>query len=87
MVENLAGYVQRDRLVPAELEGSWPDLAAANTAAKAWCAEVNGRMHSETAAIPLERLHTERGVLRPVPLLRPPLRQGELRRFSCIGVG
>jgi hypothetical protein len=86
MVENLAGYVQRDLLVPGELEGPWPDLATANAAAKAWCAEVNGRVHTETAAVPLERLQTERGVLRPVPLLRPPLRRGELRKVDRPGI-
>src|SRR5438128_4890820 len=67
MVENLAGYVQRDLVVPAELEGPWSDLADANAAARVWCSEVNGRMHSETAAVPLERLQTERSVLRPLP--------------------
>jgi hypothetical protein len=86
MVENLAGYVQRDLLVPAELEGPWSDLAEANAAARAWCAEVNGRVHTETAAVPVERLETERGVLRPVPLLRPPLRQGELRKVDRLGM-
>ena len=73
MVENLAGYVQRDLLVPAELEQPWPDLTEANAAARAWCTEVNGRVHSETAAVPLKRLQTERSVLRPLPVLRPPL--------------
>jgi hypothetical protein len=86
MMENLAGYVQRDLLVPAELEGPWPDLATANAAAKVWCAEVNARMYSETAAVPLERLRTERDVLRPVPLLRPPLRRGELRKVDRLGM-
>jgi hypothetical protein len=86
MVENLAGYVQRDLVVPAELEGPWPDLATANAAARAWCAEVNGRVHTETAAVPLERLEIERGVLRPVPLLRPPLRRGELRKVDRLGM-
>jgi hypothetical protein len=86
MVENLAGYVQRDLLVPAELDGPWSDLAEANAAARAWCAEINARVHSETAAVPIERLATERGVLRPVPLLRPPLRQGEVRKVDRTGM-
>jgi transposase len=86
MVENLAGYVQTDLLIPAELDGPWPDLATANAAARAWCAEVNGRVHSETCAIPAERLQTERGVLRPLPLLRPPLREGELRKVDRLGM-
>lgn len=86
MVENLAGYVQRDLLVPAELEQPWPDLAEANNAARAWCTEINGRMHSETAAVPLERLLTERSVLRPLPVLRPPLRDGEIRKVDRLGM-
>lgn len=86
MVENLAGYVQTDLLIPAELEGPWPDLATANAAARAWCTEVNGRLHSETAAVPAERLLTERGVLRPLPLLRPPLREGEIRKVDRLGM-
>ena len=86
MVENLAGYVQRDLLVPAELEQPWSDLAEANNAARAWCTEINGRMHSETAAVPLERLLTERSVLRPLPVLRPPLREGEIRKVDRLGM-
>jgi len=86
MVENLAGYVQRDLLVPAELEHPWPDLAEANSAARAWCTEINSRIHSETAAVPLERLQTERGVLRPLPVLRPPLREGEIRKVDRLGM-
>jgi hypothetical protein len=86
MVENLAGYVQTDLLIPAELEGPWPDLTTANAAARGWCAEVNGRVHSETCAVPAERLQTERGVLRPLPLLRPPLREGEVRKVDRLGM-
>ena len=54
--------------------------------AKTWCTEVNGRTHSETYALPGERLGIERGVLRPVPLLRPPLRAGELRKVDRLGM-
>jgi hypothetical protein len=79
VVEALVGYVQTDLVIPA---GGWADLAAANTAARAWCAEVNGRVHSEIAAVPMERLATERGVLRPLPSLRAPLRQGEARKVD-----
>jgi transposase len=86
MVENLAGYVQTDLLIPAELEGPWADLATANAAARGWCAEVNARLHSELQAIPAERLQTERGVLRPLPLLRPPLREGEVRKVDRLGM-
>ena len=86
VVEHLAGYVQTDLLIPAELDHPWPDLTTANAEAKTWCAEVNGRTHSETCAVPAERLVTERGVLRSVPLLRPPLREGELRKVDRLGM-
>lgn len=79
VVEALVGYAQTDLVLPA---GGWDDLAAANEAARAWCAEVNGRVHTEIAAIPAERLATERGVLRPLPALRAPLRQGEARKVD-----
>jgi len=78
-VEALVGYVQTDLVIPS---GGWESLAAANAAARAWCAEVNGRVHSEIAAIPAERLATERGVLRPLPSLRASLRQGEARKVD-----
>jgi hypothetical protein len=44
VVENLAGYVQGNLLVPAELDGPWPKLIAADAAAQAWCTEVNARL-------------------------------------------
>ena len=47
------------------------DVPSANRAATAWCIEVNGRIHSETSAVPDERLVTERTLLRPLPSLRP----------------
>jgi hypothetical protein len=79
VVEALVGYAQTDLVIPA---GGWESLAAANEAARAWCAEVNGRVHTEIAAIPAERLATERGVLRPLPTLRAPLRQGAARKVD-----
>jgi transposase len=79
VVEALVGYAQTDLVIPA---GGWESLAAANDAARAWCAEVNGRAHTEIAAIPAERLATERGVLRPLPTLRAPLRQGAARKVD-----
>ncbi len=85
LVENLCGYVQTDLIIPALLEQDWPDLAAANAAARAWCAEVNGQLHSEIAAIPAERLLRERDVLRPLPTQRPPLRTGEQRKVEKRG--
>src|SRR5712692_1156160 len=80
VVEHLCGYAQRDLIVPALMAGGWADVASANQAARAWCAEVNSRVHSEIAAVPAERLEVERRVLRPLPSLRPPLRSGEPRK-------
>jgi transposase len=67
IVENLVGYAQRDLMIPQEPFG---DLTAANTAAAAWCAEVNGVTHSEICAVPAERLMAERELLGPLPSLR-----------------
>lgn len=86
VVEALAGYVQQDLLVPALLSGGWRDPVAANAAAVAWCAEVNGRVHSEIAAVPRERLERERGVLRPLPSLRPAPRRGVVRKVDRLGM-
>jgi transposase len=44
IVEHLVGYAKRDLVVPEEPLVA--DLAAANTAAATWCAEVNGGLHS-----------------------------------------
>jgi hypothetical protein len=85
VVENLCGYVQRDLLIPALLEPEWPDLAAANAAARAWCAEVNGQRHSEICAVPNDRLERERQVLRPLPSRRPPLRADAHRKVEKRG--
>jgi Mu transposase, C-terminal domain len=76
VVEALVGYAKSDLIVPA---GGWASQAAANAAARAWCTEVNGRVHSEIAAVPAERLASERTLLHALPSLRPPLRQGEVR--------
>jgi len=87
VVENLVGYAKSDLVVPV---GSWATLAEANPAARVWCAEVNGRVHSEIAAVPVERLAVERAQLRHLPSLRPPLRQGEVRtvnRLSLVRFG
>lgn len=82
VVEHLVGYAQADLLVP---EGPFATLAEANAAAVVWCAEVNGRRHSEIVAVPAERLEREREALRALPSLRPPLRQGELRKVDRLG--
>lgn len=87
VVENLVGYAKRDLVIPGDPLAS---LAERNTAAVAWCAEVNGRLHSETQAVPAERLVAERSALRALPSLRPPVRAGEARtvdRLATIRFG
>ncbi len=87
IVENLVGYVKSDLMIPADL--SVDDLVRANTAGKAWCAEVNGVLHSDIAAIPAERLEIERTLLGPLPSLRARIGKVVLRkvdRLSCIRV-
>ena len=49
IVENLVGYAKADLMVP---QAPFGDLTAANDAAAAWCAEVNGVVHSEICAVP-----------------------------------
>lgn len=80
IVENLAGYAQRDLLVP-QVDG-WASIDDANAAARVWCDEVNGVVHSEIAAVPAERLIQERLVLRALPSLRPALRRGVSRKVD-----
>ena len=63
------------------------DLAAANVQAAAWCAEVNGVMHSEICAVPAERLVIERELLAPLPSLRASIGRLVTRkvdRLSCV---
>lgn len=79
MVEALCGYVQTDLIIPAV---AWVDEIEANAAARAWCDEVNSRVHSTIAAVPADRLAEERLLFRPLPSLRPPLRAGERRRVD-----
>src|SRR5712692_7277448 len=47
--------------------------------------KVNGEVHSEIAAVPAERLVSEREVLRPVPSGRPPLRAAATRTVDKRG--
>jgi len=82
VVEHLVGYAQADLLVPG---GPFATVAEANEAAVVWCAEANGRRHSETVAVPADRLEREREALRALPSMRPPLRQGELRKVDRLG--
>jgi Mu transposase, C-terminal domain len=87
IAEHLVGYAKRDLLVP---QAPLVHLAAANDAARAWCAEVNSQRHSEIAAVPAERLAVERELLGPLPSLR--LRIGtvttrKVDRLSCVRFG
>lgn len=87
MVEHLMGYAQRDLVVPA---GEFIEVGQANAAARVWCEEVNGRPHTEIAAIPAERLVVEAEHLRPLPQLRPAIMAGLARkvdRLSCVRLG
>ena len=79
VVEALVGYAKSDLVIPSE---GWDDVDHANLDAKAWCHEVNARVHSEICAIPAERLTEERRVMRALPSLRPPLRRGETRKVD-----
>ena len=95
IVENLCGYAQRDLAVPllteAAVAGTPVGIRAANTAATAWCAEVNAVMHTEIQAVPDERLIVERELLQPLPSLR--LEIGavsvlrKVDRLSCVRYG
>lgn len=87
IVENLVGYAKTDLMIPAAPFG---DLAAGNAAAAAWCVEVNAAVHSEICAVPAERLLVERGLLGPLPSLRPNLGRLVTRkvdRLSCVRFG
>jgi hypothetical protein len=88
-VEHLVGYAKRDLIVAAEPQVS--DLAAANTAAARWCAEVNAAQHSEICAVPDERLRQERALMGALPSLRPELGGHAVSRkvdkLSCVRFG
>lgn len=87
LVENLVGYGKDDLLRPLLLEHGLEvgaaideslvvakvlgDLPAANQQAATWCAQVNANVHSETCAVPAQRLQSERELLTPLPSLRP----------------
>lgn len=87
-VEALVRYSKSDLVVPADDFGG--DLAVANDAAVAWCGEVNAVKHSETQAVPQERLAVERDVLRTLPSLRVSTRRGVMRKvdkMSTVRIG
>ena len=84
IVENLVGFAKADLMVP---QAPFGDLTAANAAARAWCAEVNGVVHSEICAVPAERMLTERELLGPLPSLRASIGKMTTRkvdRLSCV---
>ena len=86
-MENLVGYAKSDLMVP---QAPFGDLAAANAQAAAWCAEVNGVIHSEICAVPAERLVTERELLAPLPSLRASIGRLVTRkvdRLACVRFG
>jgi hypothetical protein len=87
IVEHLVGYAKSDLIVP---QAPFGDLAAANAAAAAWCAEVNGAVHSEICAVPAGRLVIERELLGPLPSLRASIGRQVTRkvdRLSCVRFG
>ncbi|MGH8577805.1 MAG: Mu transposase domain-containing protein, partial [Gammaproteobacteria bacterium] len=88
IVENLVGYAKRDLMIPGALAVG--DLAGANAAARAWCAEVNGVAHSEISAVPWQRLTEERELFGALPSLRiriGRMTQRKVDRLSCIRIG
>jgi hypothetical protein len=92
IVENLVGYAKTDLMIPGAdgSGGEFPDLRAANTAAAAWCVEVNAAVHSEICAVPAERLIVERELLAPLPSLRASIGRVVTRkvdRLSCVRFG
>jgi transposase len=87
IVEHLVGYAKSDLMVP---QVPFAGLAAANAAAAAWCAEVNGAVHSEICAVPAEQLVIERELLGPLPSLRASIGRQVTRkvdRLSCVRFG
>jgi transposase len=88
IVENLVGYAKSDLIVPIS-----PDverLEVANAAARGWCGEVNGRLHSEICAVPAGRLDQERPLLGPLPSLRPRIGRVTMRKvdkLSTVRIG
>ena len=77
IVENLVKYAKNDFVLP-----DTDDLTVLNQAAAAWCSEVNANVHSETCAVPVERLAVERGLLRGLPMLRPRIGKVEVRKVD-----
>ncbi len=96
IVENLVGYAKTDLMIPGMIDDAggcgepFTDAAAANTAAAAWCVEVNAVTHSEICAVPAERLLVERELLAPLPSLRASIGKSMIRkvdRLACVRFG
>jgi len=77
-VEALVRFTKSD-LIPYE---GFDSLDQANQAAGEWCAQVNGEVHYETRARPVERLEVERPLLRALPAQRPAVACGEQRKVD-----
>ncbi len=94
IVENLVGYAKDDLMIGLGLAGRDQSaagpvtVAQANTAAHLWCEQVNAARHSETCAVPAERLAgVEAGLLGSLPSLRASIGRRELRKvdkLSCV---
>jgi hypothetical protein len=87
IAENLVGYAKSGLMVP---QAPFGGFTAANEAAAAWCAEVNGAVHSEICAVPAGRLVTERELLGRLPSLRASTGRHVIRkvdRLSCVRFG
>ncbi len=84
---NLVGYAKAGLMVP---QAPFAGFTAANAAARAWCAEVNGAVHSEICAVPAERMLAGRELLAPLPSLRAGIGKMVTRkagRLSCVRFG
>ncbi len=77
-VEALVRFAKSD-LIPYE---GFASLDHANQAAAVWCSEVNGEVHYETRARPVERLEIERPLFRALPAARPEVACGEERKVD-----
>lgn len=77
-VEALVRFTKSD-LIPYE---GFDSLDQANQAGAAWCEEVNGEVHYETRARPVERLEVERPLFRSLPAARPAVACGEQRKVD-----
>lgn len=87
-VEAAVRIAKSDLVVPADDFGA--DMSVANAAAVAWCTEINAIKHSETQAVPAERLVVERDVLRALPSLRLEGRRGvgrKVDKLSTVRIG